>query len=147
MKTSTSKWLPDAATWARPRSQFVPPSLPPGSVRPAMRLLTTVAPAAVETDCRVSRLALLAPAAGAFEANVNSDIRDGGPVREFTNVVAGCLGFGRSPPTDVDRSTSRPTLAPHLAGMTGFVREFCQTPPEASLFVLPVAIMKLTVEE
>src|SRR6478735_7922143 len=108
MKTRTSKWLPEAATWARPRSQFVPPFCPPGSERPLILLFTTVAPAAVETDCRVSRLALLAPAAGALEAKLNSDIRDGVPVRALTNVVAACLRFGRSPPTDEDRSTSRP---------------------------------------
>src|SRR5215207_7350755 len=109
MKTTTSKSLADAAIWARPRSQFVPPLSPPGSVRPLILLLTTVAPAAVETDCRVSRLALLAPAAGALEANVNSDIRDGVPVSELTNVAAACLRLTRSLPTELDRSTSRPT--------------------------------------
>ena len=42
---------------------------------------------------------------------------------------------------------TRATLRPHLAGAVGLTRLSCQMPPDASLLVLPVEIMKALVEE
>ena len=61
--------------------------------------------------------------------------------------VAAAFRFARS---DADASWTgpgrAPTLMPHLAGNVGLLREFCQIPPDASLLVFPVEIMKSTVE-
>ena len=107
-----------------------------------MRVLITLAPAGVDTDWRVSRLALLPLFAGAVAENVNIDIREGVPVRELTSVLAAFFRLGRAPPTEPDTSMRRPTSAPHWLGMTGLVREFCHTPPDAWLLSLPVPTMK-----
>src|SRR5262249_55441469 len=145
MMTATSNVAVDEATWKRPRSQFVPPSLPPGSVKPLILVFTVFAPAVVDTDVG-GRVVLVAPAAGAFVANVKVPTVDGVPVSASTNEFAAALRLTRSAPTEFDRSRISATLTPHLAGKVGLTREFCQIPPEASLLVLPVEIMKSTVE-
>ena len=60
-----------------------------------MRLLTTFAPAVVETDsggCRGWRCWRRSP--GALAENVNIDMREGVPVRELTSVLAAVFKFG-----------------------------------------------------
>ncbi len=129
-----------------PRSQFVPPSSPPGSVIPLIRFFTVVAPAAVDTEVS-ARVAFDAPAAGATEAKVKVDTCDGVPVRASTKpALAAFIWTSWAAVTEFDRSCTIATLMPHLAGNVGLFRELCQMPPEASLLVLPVEIMKSALE-
>ena len=113
---------------------------------PLIRALTVAAPAAVDTEVRGS-VAFAVPAAGAAEAKVKVDTCEGVPTRALTKPVLAVFMAVRSVEvTEFDRSCRIATLIPHLAGNVGLFKEFCQTPPEASLFVLPVAIMKSAVD-
>src|SRR6478609_2474859 len=129
-----------------PRSQLVPPSLPPGSTIPVILFLTGVAPPAVDTEVS-GNVVLAAPAAGAVEAKVKVDTSDGVPVRASTKpLLAAFIAVRSAAVTEFDRSCRMATLMPHLAGNVGLSSEFCQMPPEASLLVVPVEIMKSAVE-
>src|ERR1700745_123386 len=97
-----------------PRSQLVPPA----AVNPLMRSSSGAASAAVVTGLS-GKLALMAPAAGASLANVNSATLDGVPSSASTNATPALLYWARYGATEPDRSNSSATLSPQRAGSGG----------------------------
>src|SRR5262249_40675240 len=127
-----------SATWKIPRSQFVPPP----ALRPSMKPFTVSAPACVETGV-TGRFWLLVVLAGAVLAKVNSASWDGVPTSEFVKGLAADFSDVREPATEPERSSTRATLSPQVAGRLGLLRDDCQMPPDATALLLPVASMNV----
>ena len=59
------------------------------------------------------------------------------------NVFAAVLSEASELATEPDTSSTSATLRPQVAGRAGLLRDDCQMPPDAALFVLPVASMNV----
>src|SRR4249920_2279421 len=99
-----------------PRSQFVPPL----ALSPSIQPFTVSAPVWVETGVS-GRFWLFVVFAGAVLEHVTRPSCDGVPTNEFVNVFAAVFSDASELATDPERSSTRATLMPHLAGNAGLL--------------------------